>query len=81
MMHSSDLKRLLLEYGKLSVGQLQMLTRESKDDLQFLIDQWVQKGRIQEVIEDEEASCGGGCSGCATVSSCEPQQYYRWVTS
>lgn len=80
MMHSSDLKRLLLEYGKLSVGQLQMLTQESKEDLQFLIDQWLQKGRIREVIE-EEASCGGGCSGCATVSNCEPQQYYRWVTN
>lgn len=80
MMHSSDLKNLLIEYGQLSIGQLKTLTQESDEDLQFLIDQWIQKGRI-EIAEPEEISCGGGCSGCATVSNCGPTIYYKWISS
>lgn len=79
MMHSSDLKQLLLEYGKLSVGQLQMLTSEDSNDLQFLIDQWIQKGRIT-IAKDEESACGGGCSGCGVSSDCGPPTYYSWIT-
>lgn len=79
MMHSSDLKRLLIEYGKLSIGQLHILTKEDKEDLQFLIKQWIQKGRIKEVTE-ELSGCGGGCGGCNISSTCEPPIYYSWIS-
>lgn len=78
MMDSSNLKSLLLEYGKLSVGQLQILTQEDPDDLQFLIDQWLHKGRI-EVAPEEELSCSSGCSGCnIKTENCGPTVYYQW---
>lgn len=79
MMQSSDLKRLLQEYGKLSIGQLHILTKEEKTDLQFLVDQWRERGRIVEAPE-EKSSCGGGCGGCTISSDCAPQTYYSWVS-
>ncbi len=79
MIDNRDLKRLINEYGKLSIGQLEMLTKESREDLNIAVQYWLNRGKI-EVTAEEKPSCSGGCSGCSITSSCDTV-YYQWVTA
>ncbi len=67
-------------FGTLSIAQLAAITKESKEDLTFVVQELVQKGKVSKV--DTSSACGGGCScSSSKASNCSPiDELYRWIS-
>ncbi len=78
-MNIRNVRDKLKHFGTLSIAQLAQVTDESKEDLNFVVTELLQKGKIE--IVEEELFCGGGCS-CSAQKSVECQSndvLYRWI--
>ncbi len=79
-MDIKNVREKFKHFGTLTVPQLAQVSGESKDDLNYVITEFLQRGKVVEVII--ESDCGGGCGGCsvAKISDCSTdEKIYRWV--
>ncbi len=73
----------LKKFEKLSVAQLAQVTGERKDDLQFVLQDWVNQNKVEELTELVSSFDCGGCScgsGSCETSSMDEEKFYRWIS-
>ena len=76
-----QIKEQLLKYERLTVAELATVLKEPEASIQFIIDEWVEKGKIK--AEQELPICMSGGCGCSsgTADSCSAVKvYYSWVS-
>jgi len=81
-MEIRTVRNTLKKFKKLSVAQLAQVTGEQKEDLQFVLTEWVNQKKVEEVAELVPASACGGCScssGSCDTSSMDTEIMYRWI--
>ncbi len=79
-MNLKNVREKFIHFGTLSVPQLAQVSGESKEDLRFVVTEFIQRGKVEEVVIP--SSCAGGCGGCGVevVSDCSTEEkFYRWV--
>jgi len=66
-------------FGTLSIAQLSAVTGETISDLQFVVQELLQKEKIK--VTEIDQSCGGGCScSSSKAEKCSTKdQLYSWV--
>ncbi len=81
-MEIRNVRNTLKKYKKLSLAQLAQVTGESKDDLQFVLTDWVNQNKVEEVSELVSSFECGGCScssGSCDTASMDKEILYSWV--
>lgn len=78
-MDIKNVRNKFKHFGTLSIAQLAAVTKESIADLQFVITELEQKGKIAKFLPDN--SCGGNCSCSSSKADiCSPMdELYKWV--
>ncbi len=81
-MEIRNVRNKLKKYKKLSLAQLAQVTGERKDDLQFVLAEWVNQNKVEETSELASSFECGGCScsaGSCDTTSMDKEVLYRWV--
>lgn len=81
MIEIRKIKNIFQKYGALTLGELHILSKETKEDLSIVLNEWTHRGRISKSAP-QSFCCGSGCAGCVEIcSSREPEDksIYRWV--
>ena len=77
-MNIKAVRDCMKKFGALSLGQIAQEVGESKDELKFVLNDLVNRGRVEKVRP--KSFCTGGCS-CSSekVSSCGVLEVeYKW---
>ncbi|MCW8955607.1 MAG: FeoC-like transcriptional regulator [Gammaproteobacteria bacterium] len=69
----TDVRDYLKSQGQASLRDMSLVFGMDQDALRPVIEQWINKGKVEKLPEG--SACSGGCSAC------EPQtiELYQWI--
>jgi len=74
------LRDIIKRDREISLSHLSRESGETAEDIEYILKEWLTRGKIEPVYE--LTSCAsGGCSGClsATLCNTSTEKKYRWV--